>query len=110
LPRGQRGLAWAVFGRQSFAAVDANVLFGKALGLSIGLKVLKSEMDLAGRELKIWLDFESGSPFACPRCGAFCPVHDTVEKRSGGIWTFGSIAPSRLPECSIVHRRPTVWW
>jgi hypothetical protein len=33
-------------------------------------KVVKSEMDV-GRELKAWLDFESGSQFACPRCGKF---------------------------------------
>jgi hypothetical protein len=64
-----------------------------ALGLGGGWKVVKSEMDVAGRELKIWLDFESGSQFACPRCGKFCPVHDTVT-RSGGIWTSGNIAPS----------------
>jgi transposase len=61
--------------------MDANVLFGKALGLGSGWKVVKSEMDVAGRELKIRLDFESGSQFACPQCGKFCPVHDKVEKR-----------------------------
>lgn len=61
--------------------MDANVLFGKALGLGTGWKVVNSEMDVAGRELKIWLDFESGLQFACPQCGEFCPVHDTVEKR-----------------------------
>ena len=78
---GQRGLAPAGFGGQIFAAMDANVLFGKALGLGSVWKVVKSEMDVAGRELKIWLDFETGSQFACPQCGKFSPVHDTVEKR-----------------------------
>ena len=61
--------------------MDANVLFGKALGLGDGWKVVKSEMDVEGRQLKLWLDFEKGSQFACPECGEYCPVHDTVEKR-----------------------------
>jgi transposase len=61
--------------------MDANVLFGMALGLGSGWKVDKSEMDIAGRQLKLWLDFEGGSHFACPSCGQYCPVHDTVEKR-----------------------------
>ena len=61
--------------------MDANVLFGKALGLGSGWKVVKSEMDVGGRELKIWLDFESGSQFACPRCEKFSAVHDTMEKK-----------------------------
>ena len=77
---GQRGLARAVLGGQIFAGMDANVLFGKALGLGSGWKVVKSEMDIAGRELKIWLDFESGSQFACPQCGKFSAVHDTVAR------------------------------
>lgn len=63
------------------ADVDANRLFEMALGLGSGWKVAKSEMDVDSRELKIWLDFAPGSQFACPQCGEFCPVHDTVEKR-----------------------------
>ena len=43
-------------GGQIFVGMEANVLFGKALGLGSGWKVVKSEMDV-GRELKIWLDF-----------------------------------------------------
>ena len=27
------------------------------------------------------LDLESGSQFACPQCGKFCPLHDTVDKK-----------------------------
>ena len=77
---GKEGLARAVVGGQILGGIDANVLFGKALGLSGGWKVVKSEMDVAGRELKIWLDF-TGSHFACPRCGKFSPLHDTVEKK-----------------------------
>jgi transposase len=61
--------------------VDANKLFEMALGLGGGWKVVKSDLEAADRQLKIWLDFAAGSQFACPQCGEFCPVHDTVEKR-----------------------------
>jgi hypothetical protein len=61
--------------------MEANVLFGKALGLGSGWKVVKSEMDV-GRELKIWLDFESGSQFACPRCGKFSRLAIATLRRS----------------------------
>ena len=40
--------------------MDANVFREKA-GLGSGWKVVKSEMDVAGREFKIWLDSETGS-------------------------------------------------
>jgi transposase len=66
---------------QNGRLMDANILFGQALGLGSGWKVVKSEMDVGARELRLWLDFELGSQFACPRCGNYCPVHDTVEKR-----------------------------
>ena len=42
---------------------------------------MKSEMNVEGQQLKLWLDFEAGSQFACSECGDYCPVHDTVEKR-----------------------------
>ena len=61
--------------------MDANTLFGMALGLGSGWKVMKSEMNVEGQQLKLWLDFEAGSQFACSECGDYCPVHDTVEKR-----------------------------
>jgi transposase len=79
--------------------MDANILFGQALGLGSGWKVVKSEMNVAGRELKIWLDFESGSQFACPRCGAFCPIHDTVEKkwRHLDFWQHRTELIARVP-------------
>jgi transposase len=61
--------------------MNTNTLFEMALGLGNGWKVVKSEMDVESRQLKIWLDFVPGLQFACPKCGEFCPVHDTVEKR-----------------------------
>jgi hypothetical protein len=78
--------------------MDANVPFGKALGLGSGWKVVMSEMNVAGQQLKIWLDVESGSQFACRNEER--SVRFTVRwRRSGGIWTFGSIALSWSPEC-----------
>ena len=79
--------------------MDANILFSKALGLGSGWKVVKSEMDVAGRELKLWLDFEPGSQFACPQCGEFCPVHDTVEKkwRHLDFWQHRTELNARVP-------------
>jgi len=79
--------------------MDANVLFGMALGLGNGWKVVKSEMDVAGRQLKLWLDFEPGSQFACPTCGEYCPVHDTVEKhwRHMDFWQHQTELFARVP-------------
>ncbi|HEY5813202.1 MAG TPA: hypothetical protein VIT23_11195, partial [Terrimicrobiaceae bacterium] len=65
--RQQGELVLSRSGGQILWAMDANVLFSKALGLGSGWKVVKSEMDVAGRELKLWLDFEPGSQFACPQ-------------------------------------------
>ena len=70
--------------------MDANVLFSKALGLGSGWKVVKSEMDVGGRELKLWLDFEPGSQFACPQCGEFCAVHDTERLMTSAVRKFRS--------------------
>lgn len=61
--------------------MDANLLFGQALGLGDGWNVVRSEMDVEGRQLRLWLDFSKGAQHACPECGEYCPVHDTVEKR-----------------------------
>lgn len=82
-----------------FTAMDANVLFGMALGLGSGWKVVNSEMDVAGRQLKLWLDFEAGSQFACPNCGEYCPVHDTVEKkwRHLNFWQHETTLIARVP-------------
>lgn len=61
--------------------MEANALFGKALGLEGEWKVVKSELDVGGRGLKLWLDFEAGTKFDCPQCAESCAVHDTVEKK-----------------------------
>lgn len=79
--------------------MDANILFGQALGLGGGWKVVKSEMNVAGRQLQLWLDFEPGSQFPCTQCGEFCPVHDTVEKkwRPLDFWQHRTELVARVP-------------
>ena len=59
--------------------------------------------DGCGRtELKLWLDFEPGSQFACPQCGEFCPVHDTLEKkwRHLDFWQHRTELNARVPRTS----------
>ena len=82
-----------------FLRVWTRMSFREGPGIGQWVEVVKSEMDVAGRELKIWLDFESGSQFACPRCGAFCPVHDTVEKkwRHLDFWQHRTELIARVP-------------
>ena len=79
--------------------MDTNTLFGKALGLGDGWKVVKSEMDIQERQLRLWLDFEAGSYFPCPQCGAFCPVHDTSQKtwRHLDFWQHHTELAARVP-------------
>ena len=86
--------------------MQENILFGQALGLGSGWKVIKSEMDVAGQQLKLWLDFESGSYFACPKCGEYSPVHDTVEKkwRHLNFWQHRTELVARVPRtCCAQH-------
>lgn len=82
--------------------MDANKLFEMALGLGSGWKVVKSEMDVATRQLKIWLDFEVGSQFECPECGEYCGVHDTTEKhwRHLDFWQHKTELIARVPRVS----------
>jgi transposase len=82
--------------------MDANLLFGQALGLGSGWKVIKSEMDVPARQLRLWLDFQAGSHFACPECGEYCPVHDTVQKkwRHLDFWQHQTELIARVPRTS----------
>ena len=50
-------------------AMDTNKLFEMALEMGSGWKVVKSEMDVGMRQLKIWLDFGADSQFECPEGG-----------------------------------------
>ena len=95
--------------------MEANQLFSMALGLGNAWRVVKSEMKVENRELKLWLDFESGLQFACPECGEFCPVHDTVEKqwRHMDFWQHRTELIGRVPRVSCdqhgVRQTPVPW-
>lgn len=95
--------------------MDANLLFERALGLGNGWKVVKSEMNVAERRLRLWLDFEAGVQFACPQCEQWCPVHDTVEKkwRHLDFWQHRTELRARVPrikcEAHGVLQTPVPW-
>jgi len=80
-------------------AMDTNKLFEMALGMGSGWKVVKSEMDVGTRQLRIWLDFGEGSQFECPECGEYCGAHDTVEKcwRHLDFWQHQTKLIARVP-------------
>ena len=51
-----------------------------ALGLIPPWAVTRSEFDPKARQLDIHIDFDAGSRFACPSCGAAdCPAYDTEQ-------------------------------
>jgi len=95
--------------------MDANLLFEKALGLGSGWKVVKSEMNVAERRLKLWLDFAKGAQFPCPQCEQWCPVHDTVEKkwRHLDFWQHRTELVARVPRIKCeehgVLQSPVPW-
>lgn len=78
--------------------MDTNELFATALGLTGGWKVVGSDFAGAGG-LRLELDFERGTHFACPECGAQCPVHDTVGKRWRHLdfWQYRTELTARVP-------------
>lgn len=79
--------------------MNANTLFGMALGIGSGWKVVNSELNMQTKHLTLWLDFEPGSEFACPECGDYCPVHDTVQKkwRHLDFWQHQTTLVARVP-------------
>lgn len=42
--------------------------------------VARADFDRSAQRIDIHIDFSPGSRFACPACGAVCPVHDTEQK------------------------------
>ncbi len=61
--------------------MQTNELFRIALGLAEPWVVSKIEFSEDQRQLALWLDFPSGSRFACPECGrGGCGVYDSSER------------------------------
>jgi transposase len=87
------------------AWMDANTLFSQALGLGGQWNVVKSEMDVPQRQLRLELDFPAGTKFACPRCGQLCAVHDTVDKewRHLDFWQHRTDLRARVPRVTCAE-------
>ena len=85
--------------------MDANTLFSQALGLGGQWNVIKSEMDVPQRQLRLELDFPAGTKFACPRCGQLCAVHDTVDKewRHLDFWQHRTDLRARVPRVTCAE-------
>jgi hypothetical protein len=63
--------------------MDELGLFTAALGLGGPWRVVRTEFDVEGTQLDLYLDFERGARFACPAkdCAqGGCPLHDTTDK------------------------------
>lgn len=92
-----------------FTHIAANVsdepnthrLFTQALSLSNGWEVTVCQLDTAAKKLTLEIDFQRGQRFACPKCGAVCPVHDT-QPRSWRHMNFFS------NECHMQARVPRI--
>jgi len=87
------------------AGMNANTLFSQALGLGAQWNVVKSEMDVPQRQLRLELDFPAGTKFACPRCGQLCAVHDTVDKewRHLDFWQHRTDLRARVPRVTCAE-------
>jgi len=56
-------------------------LFRMALGLAEPWRISKVEFSADQQQLDLWVDFPSGSRFACPECGrSECGAYDTSER------------------------------
>lgn len=77
--RGDQPLAWMVIW-MSWMPSQPQALFAVALGLTPPWRVVRVELDAPDHRLDIWLDFERGTRFPCPACGAAdAPVYDTED-------------------------------
>ena len=61
--------------------MNENELFAVALGLQSPWFVASCTFDSEQKQLDLYLDFEKGARFACPKCGREdCAVYDTFDK------------------------------
>lgn len=57
------------------------ILFTKALNLEFPWKITSVEFEEEKGEMNIFIDFEKGSTFACPKCSKMVNAYDTTIKR-----------------------------
>src|SRR5262245_5234180 len=78
-------------------------LFGLALGLQKPWYIDRVTLDVQGRELKLWIDFERGGEFVCPDCAALgCKAYDTQEHswRHLDFFQYRTTLTARTPRIS----------
>ena len=56
------------------------MLFQLALGIQSPWKVTEIELDTSANKLDIYIDFERGATFQCPKCQTSCKAYDTRER------------------------------
>ena len=79
-------------------------LFRVALGLAEPWRISKVEFSADQQQLDLWVDFPSGSRFACPECGrSECGAYDTSERtwRHLNFFQYKTLLHARQPrvEC-----------
>lgn len=95
---------------------DMKKLFEMALGLSAEWHVADIALSPEKGRLDIALDFDRGTRFPCPECGASgCRVHDTTERtwRHLNFFQFETYLHARVPrvscDCCGVHQAAVPW-
>jgi transposase len=90
-------------------AMNAEALFTAVLQLGAEWKVVRCEVDHAGQELTVHLDFVPGSRFVAPGAAhqLLCPVHDTVERRWRHLnfWQYRTTITARVPRVQTPEGR-----
>ncbi len=87
----------------------------RALGIAPPWKVTEAEFDLFSSRLDVHIYFSPGSRFACPVCGAECPVHDIERKswRQRDFFQYQAWLHARVPRvrCDIhgINEVATPW-
>jgi len=79
--------------------MQPEALFGLALGIVSPWEVTAVEFNKESSRLDIVIDFQRGTLFPCPVCGAMSPVHDTTEKqwRHLNFFQYEAYLKARVP-------------
>lgn len=91
-------------------------MFKVALQIEEPWKLMHVEFDDKESAWHLFIDFERGSTFACPLCGAACTAHDTEMKkwRHLDFWDWKTYMHARVPRtdchtCKKITQVPVPW-
>ena len=62
--------------------MESKDLYQHLLGLSTPWTVERVELDMAKQHVDVYVEHPKGTRFACPQCGAECPVYDHLAERT----------------------------